>query len=116
MPLYDYECEKCLHKLIDVQQAFNDEPLSLCPECNSPSLHRVISGGVQAFVKGSNTIGSIADKNAIVNKGKINEIEAKKKEESVKAEKPFYHGSASNTEINKMTNKQKQRYIMEGKK
>lgn len=116
MPLYDYECEKCLHKLIDVKQAFNDEPLSLCPECNSPSLHRVISGGVHAFVKGSNTIGSIADKNAIVNKGKINEIEAKKKEESVKAEKPFYHGSASNTEINKMTNKQKQRYIMEGKK
>ena len=28
MPLYDYECENCSHKLIDVKQAFDDEPLS----------------------------------------------------------------------------------------
>ena len=116
MPLYDYGCEKCPHKLIDVKQSFNDEPLSFCPKCKQMSLYRVISGGVHAFVKGSNTIGSLADKNASVNKSKINEMEAMKSENQPKAEKPFYHGEASNKEISKMTNKQKQKYIMDGKK
>ena len=116
MPLYDYECENCSHKLIDVKQAFDDEPLSFCPECKEPRLYRVITGGVHAFVAGSNTIGSIADKNARINKGKINEMQAMKAEKNPKPEKPFYHGSASNKEINKMTEKQKQNYIMKGEK
>lgn len=116
MPLYDYECGQCSHELLDVKQRFDEEPLSLCPKCNQPSLYRVITGGVHSFVKGSNTIGSIADNNAKINKSKINETQAMKKENSPKAEKPFYHGSVSNSEINKMTDKQKQRYIMEGKK
>jgi len=46
----------------------------------------------------------------------INENQAKKKEEAPKLDKPFYHGEATRKEINKMTNKQRQRYIMEGKK
>ena len=116
MPLYDYECENCSHKLIDVKQSFNDEPLSFCPECKEPKLYRVVTGGAYGFVAGSNTIGSIADRNATKNKNKINEIQAMKAESKPKPEKPFYHGNASNSEINKMTQKQKQKYIMEGKK
>ena len=118
MPLYDYECENCSHTLLDVKQAFDDEPLSFCPECNEPKLYRVISGGVHAFVKGSNTIGSIADSNAIKNKSRIAEEQHKKRESEPKAEKAWYHkhGSASPKEINSMNNKQKAKYIMEGKK
>ena len=116
MPLYDYECENCSHKLLDVRQSFNDKPLSFCPECKEPKLYRVITGGVHAFVAGSNTIGSLADKNAKKHKGQINEMQAMKSENTPKAEKPFYQGSATNKEISKMSDKQKQNYIMKGEK
>jgi len=117
MPLYDYECEACSHKLIDVRQSFDDEPLSFCPECHEPRLYRIVTGGIHGFVKGSNTIGSLADKNARVNKGKINEAQAMKSENDPNPpSKPFYHGNATNQEINKMSEKQKQNYIMKGKK
>ena len=118
MPLYDYECEGCSHKLFDIKQSFDDEPLSFCPECNQPALYRVISGGAHAFVKGSNTIGGIADKNTKENKSKIQEIRHKESEGKKTQPKPWYHkgATASNKEINSMTNKQKDKYIMEGKK
>ena len=118
MPLYDYECEDCSHQLIDVKQSFEDEPLSLCPECNQPKLRRIISGGAHAFVKGVNTIGQLAYKNASENRSKIQERAHKKKESQPQEKKPWYHkhGSASSKEINSMTNKQKAKYIMEGKK
>jgi len=118
MPLYDYECEKCSHKLLDVKQSFDDEPLCLCPECNESALYRVISGGVHAFVKGSNTIGSLADRNATQDRSKIKEIKHKESENKKTEPRPWYHkdATASNKEINSMTNKQKAKYIMEGKK
>ena len=43
-------------------------------------------------------------------------MQAMKAENQPKSEKPFYHGKASNKEINKMTDKQKQNYIMRGDK
>ena len=118
MPLYDYECEGCSHKLIDVKQAFDDEPLSFCPECKEPKLYRVITGGVHAFVTGSNTIGSIADSNAKKNKNLIKENQQRIKESQPKESKPWYHEHATvtNKELNKMTNKQKADYILKGKK
>lgn len=116
MPLYDYECENCSHKLFDVKQRFKDDPLSDCPECKEPRLYRVISGGAYSFVKGSNTVGSLADKNTRTNKNKINELQAIKAENNPKPDKPFYHGEATNQQINKMTEKQKQSYIMKGEK
>lgn len=118
MPLYDYECENCSHKLIDVKQSFKDEPLSLCPECNESKLHRILTGGIHGFVKGSNTIGSIADKNASTNKHRISEEQHRNSETKPEAEKSWYHkhGNATPSQINSMTNKQKAKYIMEGKK
>lgn len=116
MPLYDYECSGCSHSLLDVKQSFNDEPLSLCPKCNEAKLYRVLTGGIHVSVKNTNTIGQLADNNAKKYKSRINEGQAKKREESAKSDSTPYHGTASNTEINRMTPKQKQRYIMEGKK
>ena len=117
MPLYDYECENCSHKLIDVKQSFKDEPLSFCPECNEPKLYRVLTGGIHGFVGGS-TVGGIADKNANINKHKISEEQHGKNETKPKTEKSWHHqyGDATPKEINSMTNKQKAKYIMEGKK
>ena len=65
-----------------------------------------------------NTIGSVADKNAKINKNKISENEHKQREANPEPQKPWHHqfGDATPKEINKMTAQQKTRYIMEGRK
>jgi len=51
-----------------------------------------------------------------LNKGRINEMEAMKKERNPEPKKPWYQtqGNKSMKDINKMTDKQKAKYIMEG--
>lgn len=118
MPLYDYECRKCNHLLEDVFQKVTEDALEECPECGEKALKRIITGGIHGFVSGSNTIGSLADKNARVNKNKIAEAEHIKRESTPEAPKAWYdkYGTATPKEINKMTPQQKTRYIMEGRK
>jgi putative FmdB family regulatory protein len=36
MPTYEYECNACHHRF-DERQGFNDEPVAVCPKCNSRS-------------------------------------------------------------------------------
>lgn len=50
MPTYEYRCKSCGHEL-EVQQAFTDEPLSECPECQGPL--RKVYGNVGIAFKGS---------------------------------------------------------------
>lgn len=50
MPTYEYRCKSCGHQL-EVQQAFTDEPLSDCPECQGPL--RKVYGNVGISFKGS---------------------------------------------------------------
>tara|TARA_R110002096_G_scaffold420468_1_gene625518 strand:- start:206 stop:553 length:348 start_codon:yes stop_codon:yes gene_type:complete len=114
--LYDYECDHCNRLLEDVYQSVKDDPLVNCPSCGEDTLTRVITGGAYAFVKNTGTIGGLADKNAIKNKSKINEIQAMKSESKPKSDKPDYHGDSTNKEISKMTPQQKDNYIMRGKK
>ena len=116
MPIYDYECRNCEAKVSDVFQKVTDPELTKCSVCNQDALYRVVTGGLHSFMAGSNTIGSIADRNTKLNKGRINEMEAMKKERNPEPEKPWYHkqGDKSMKDINKMTNKQKAKYIMEG--
>ncbi len=52
MPTYDYQCDNCNH-LFEAFQSFHDEPLSVCPECDTPALRRLISGGTGIIFKGS---------------------------------------------------------------
>jgi putative FmdB family regulatory protein len=35
MPVYEYECKDC-NKVFEVNQKIADEPLSNCPDCQSP--------------------------------------------------------------------------------
>lgn len=50
MPFYEYRCEACGHQL-EAMQKMSDELLSECPECNKPTLVKLMSvAGVQ--VKG----------------------------------------------------------------
>ena len=104
MPLYDYECKSCEHLMEDVYQSIFEDPLVECPNCKENQLCRIITGGVHVFVKGSST-----------------PVDIRREEVPIKKEEPkkqWYHshGSASASEINKMTNKQKAKYIMENDK
>lgn len=42
MPIYVYRCTDCSHEFERLQKT-NDLPLTVCPECGSGSIHKVIS-------------------------------------------------------------------------
>ncbi|MFN2349048.1 MAG: FmdB family zinc ribbon protein [Thioalkalivibrio sp.] len=42
MPIYEYACEACGHRLEAIQK-ISDEPLKDCPECGKPALSKLIS-------------------------------------------------------------------------
>ena len=42
MPLYEYQCEDCGHRL-EALQKMSDDRLVFCPECNEPRLKKLIS-------------------------------------------------------------------------
>ena len=102
MPLYDYECKSCEHLVEDAYQSIFEDPLVECPNCKRDQLCRIITGGIHGFVKGSTTPVQIRQDQPLTEENK----------------KEWYHsqGSASAQEINKMTKKQKAKYIMENDK
>jgi len=42
MPIYEYECAACQHRL-ETMQKMSEAPLSECPECHQPTLRKLIS-------------------------------------------------------------------------
>ncbi len=42
MPIYEYACNSCQHKL-DALQKMSDDRLVDCPECGKPELKRLLS-------------------------------------------------------------------------
>ena len=42
MPIYEYQCEGCSHKLEKLQK-ISDDKLIDCPQCNQPALRRLVS-------------------------------------------------------------------------
>lgn len=42
MPIYEYKCDVCLHKM-EALQRLSDDPLVDCPECAKPALKKMIS-------------------------------------------------------------------------
>ncbi len=52
MPTYDYQCDHCGH-IFETMQSMKDAPLSVCPECSTAALRRLISGGTGVIFKGS---------------------------------------------------------------
>ena len=42
MPIYEYRCEACGHKL-EAMQKMSDEPLRECPQCHAPQLKKLMS-------------------------------------------------------------------------
>ncbi|MEE4245242.1 MAG: zinc ribbon domain-containing protein [Kangiellaceae bacterium] len=42
MPIYEYQCQSCQHRLEKLQK-MSDHPLTDCPECSQPTLKKLIS-------------------------------------------------------------------------
>ena len=42
MPIYEYQCEACDHRMEKLQK-LSDEPLKVCPICNEPMLNKLVS-------------------------------------------------------------------------
>lgn len=42
MPIYDYECTQCGHR-IEVMQKFSDAPPAECPACSQPAMRKMLS-------------------------------------------------------------------------
>lgn len=42
MPIYEYECKACGHRLEAIQK-ISDDPLTDCPECKESELKKLIS-------------------------------------------------------------------------
>ena len=42
MPIYEYQCGHCGHKLEKLQK-ISDEPLKICPQCSNHSLKKLVS-------------------------------------------------------------------------
>ena len=42
MPIYEYECDSCGHKLEKLQK-ISDAPLTNCPTCEQPDLRKLVS-------------------------------------------------------------------------
>jgi len=51
MPTYEYACQSCGNDL-EVFQRMSEDPLELCPSCNTPSLKRKIGVGAGIIFKG----------------------------------------------------------------
>lgn len=53
MPIYEYECEECRHRLEAIQtiDQGKNEPLKTCPACTKPALRRVF-GNFYVHYKG----------------------------------------------------------------
>lgn len=42
MPIYEYECQECKHRL-EVMQRISEDPLKTCPACAKDALRKLIS-------------------------------------------------------------------------
>lgn len=42
MPIYEYQCQVCGHRLESLQK-LSEEPLKDCPACGQPTLNRLVS-------------------------------------------------------------------------
>ena len=110
MPLYDYVCSNCQHKIEDMYQSIKAKPLVKCNKCNKMTLERVIYGGDVFVRREATTIGQLSDRNT-KKMGKY-ELESKQKEDNTKQERS--EKQKLHKKINSMDDTQKRKWIMEG--
>ena len=116
MPIYDYECfkEDCGYQLYNIEQSLGEDPIEVCPECKNHTLYRVILSAPIGFTSREvTTIGQLAEKNSKKMGKEL--VQRKTEEDNKKRNKPDSSKRDLNNKINKMNDRQKERYIMDGK-
>lgn len=137
MITYHYRCTLCQNEF-EIQQSIKEDPLQQCHCCNQYRLERVIHTGLHVSVRSEpKTVGQIADRNTKkMGKYEIEDKNKKYKDEEKAArqklrehaeslgasvpdrpdEKPVpFYGKSDHDKINRMTEKQKTKFILEGK-
>lgn len=116
MPEYNFECQKCQNKFSEfwhISQYDEKKKKCKCPSCKSKKINRIYEvDNVFGSVKEIKTIGQLAEANA-KKMGKY-KLEEKMQEDSIKIPKKQKEKRDLFRKINKMTPKQKQRWIHEG--
>lgn len=100
MPTYEYECSHCHYKF-EAFHAMSAEPLVCCPECDHPTLIKLIGSGAAVIVRGT--------KNPCRG-GRKREHLDRLGEGKNKSEKPFWRDGP----INKKVLKNPEKYIKKG--
>lgn len=110
MPHYDYECCECNYKF-EAFHSMSAKPLIDCPECNKPTLIKLIGMGSAAIVRGTET--PCRGNRDGTTKKKCDEPKKLDRlgEGKNKGEKPFWRDGPVNKEVLKNPKK----YIKEGK-
>jgi len=111
MPIYEYKCEACDHRMEAIQK-MADDPLSVCPECDAPKLKKLMSA-VAFRLKGSGwyeTDFKAGDKKNLAdsteNKPKTDKKETNSSDSGKKETKPAAaKESSTNTNKNKSSKK-----------
>ena len=122
MPTYNFICDNCnqnIELFCSIKEYDKYTKNIACSNCSSKNIHRNYEeDNVYSTVKEIKTIGQLAEANTKKMGSKLTEEYEKNKKEEPK--KPWYQdskfGSANRKEINKMTNEQKKKYILNGKK
>lgn len=133
MNTYVYRCNNCSYEY-EIEQRITEKSISLCPSCHQETCERLICAPI-VIDMGAKTLGGQADKNtAKMGKYELEEKRYQKTERGKLAKKtvldeiggtkpkkedkkPWYKSNdITNKQIQKMTPKQQQKYIMEGKK
>ena len=132
MPEYTYHCNACDYEF-DLKQNYHDKAKRKCPECKRWKLHRIIFAPHIYTYSEPQTVGLLAERNTkklgkyelqkklkdIDDKSYIKPSELPKNMSRIKQskEKPWYRPSQKiDMSLDKLTPKQKEKYIATGKK
>lgn len=138
MALFDYKCGNCEYEMFDIYQKIKDKPKKRCPSCKKNKLERIINSAPIGFVgREATTFGQLAERNTKAlgsagrDKMEEEERDSKKKRRQMLRESGLlpkgvtvpeptngtgYTGTDLEkiSKINKMTRKEKAKYIMTG--
>lgn len=107
MPIYEYKCESCGEES-EIFQSIKDAPKKKCGTCGKNKLERLISACIGFVAREATTLGQLAERNTKKMGAKIQEEDEKSGKTAKRKKKREID------EINKMTMKQKIKYIEEG--
>jgi len=100
MPVYTYRCESCGIQF-DYQQSFNADNLSVCPECEEESLHRVyrpvgiVFKGSGFYATDNRSPSGLKERNQKEGTDTVKETKTEKKDPEKKSPEPAKSESKS---------------------